>query len=290
MISKGDQRNQPIGPLANGQSVFVARESEARRLREAILKRQSLVLCGPAGIGKTALMAKVCSELPQDVARATLCLSSIDGLRSLLRGLLRELYAVGDPTLRRQLHVEGVRHDTFKAWLNSLITSRLKGALYRSMETGQYWVFLDHLPPLTHAMAKVVRELVWMRNTPVYLVARCLTPEDVGHIASLYWSESQRLRLGPLNEAASHKLLEVCIQQFGLAGLELEDFSEEVLSLSGRSPGALIEMCRLAADPRYHSGSGIKTKLIRIDYLMNLVGRNEHDDGKQGHCYTHRGE
>jgi hypothetical protein len=274
MISKGDQRNQPIGPLANGQSVFVDRESEAGRLREAILKRQSLVLCGPAGIGKTALMTKVCSELPQDVARATLCLSSIDGLRSLLRGLLWELYAVGDATLRRQLHTEGVRHDTFKAWLNSLITSRLKGALYRSMETGQYWVFLDHLPPLTHAVAKVIRELMWMRNTPVYLVVRGSGTEEAGQAVHLYWGERQRLAVGPLAEVAARQLLEFCVPRFGLAQMELDDFREEILELSGRNPGVIVAMCSLASQSRYHYGSRIKTKLLHIDHLMSLQGSN----------------
>ena len=267
-----------------GVTPFFDREQESRRLREAIERRESLLISGPPGIGKTALMAKVCSELPQDVARATLCLSSIDGLRSLLGGLLWELYAVGDPTLRRQLHTEGVRHDTFKAWLHSLITSRLKGALYRSMETGQYWVFLDHLPPLTHAVAKVIRELMWMRNTPVYLVVRGSGTEEAGQAVHLYWGERQRLAVGPLPVVPARQFLEFCIERFGLAQMELDDFGEEILELSGRNPGVIVAMCSLASQSRYHYGSRIKTKLLHIDYLMSLqglnVGAQKHGQGK----------
>ena len=42
-----------------------------------------------------------------------------------------------------------------------------------------------------------------------------------------------------------------------------------MLQLSGRIPGALIMMCALAAEPRYHYGAQIKTKLIHIDSLVS---------------------
>jgi hypothetical protein len=129
-------------------------------------------------------------------------------------------------------------------------------------------------PPLTLAVAKVVRELVWMRNTPVYLVARGSGPEEVGHAANMYWDERQRLILEPLHGSAARELLEWCIRRFGLARLNLDDFREAVLSMSGHNPGVLVKMCELAAEPRYHYGSRIKTRLIHIDCLMSLNGRN----------------
>lgn len=249
-------------------TLLVGRDVERARLRQAIEERRSLLMWGAAGIGKTALMAKVSSELPQDVARATLCLSSIHGLRPLLRALLRELHKAGDATLRQQLHAEGIREGTFKAWLNSLGTSQLKGALYRSVEKGQYRIVLDHMPPLTHAVSKVVKELVQMRNTPVFLLARGLGESEIGHVTDLYWCDRQRMSLGPLPERAARDLLEWCIRRFGLPRLELEGFSE-LLHLSGRNTGTLVKMCALAAEPRYQHGSQIKTKLLHIDTLVN---------------------
>jgi hypothetical protein len=112
-----------------------------------------------------------------------------------------------------------------------------------------------------------------MRNTPVYLVARGSGPEEVGDAANIYWNESQRLVLGPLQQSAARELLESCIRRFGLARLNLDGFREEVLSMSGHNPGVLVKMCELAAEPRYHYGSRIKTRLIHIDYLMSLNGR-----------------
>jgi hypothetical protein len=254
--------------------VIIGRKAESLRLHQAIRKRESLLICGPAGIGKTALLSKVLAEIPEDMTRSVISVDGLVGLQPFLRALLQRLHEAGDSTLRRQLRAEGVGGGGFKSWLKGQSTSRLKGAVYRSMQMASYWVFLDHVPPLTRAVGKVVRELVWMRNTPVYLLARGSSPEEVGHDANTYWDERQRLILGPLHESAARELLESCIRRFGLARLNLDDFRKKVLSMSGYNPGALVKMCELAAEPRYHYDSRIKTRLIHIDYLMSLNGRN----------------
>jgi hypothetical protein len=210
--------------------------------------------------------------LSGDVRRQSLRVDGIEGLQPLLRGLVEELYRAEDAPLRSRLRAEGVRSSIFKRWLAQQSTSLLKGEVYRAAETGGYTVFLDHVPPLTHAMAKVLRELIWMRNTPVCLVARGLGEEEVGHAAGLYWAGRQRLVLGPLPHAAARALLEICIRRFGVAKMDLGNFREEILKLSAGNPGAIVSMCRLAMDAKYHFGSRIKTKLVFIDCLMSLSG------------------
>ncbi len=261
----------PVSTAERG--LIIDRKAESHRLHQAIRQRESLLICGPSGVGKTTLISKVRVELPEGVAHSVISLDGLDGLQPFLRALLQNLHEAGDSTLRKQLRAEGVGGEGFKSWLKSQRTSRLKGAVYRSMQLASYWVFIDHVPPLTPAVGKVVRELVWMRNTPVYLVARGSGPEDVGHAANIYWGEHQRLILEPLHTPAARELLELCIRRFGLARPDLGDFREEVLSMSGYNPGALVTMCKLAAEPRYHYGSRIKTTLIQIDYLMSLNGR-----------------
>jgi hypothetical protein len=269
MISQGDQRNQPIGPLANGQSVFVDRESEARRLREAILKRESLVICGPAGIGKTALVSRVLSGLEPDLAQRSLYVSGASGLQPFLRRMLEALHCAGDQTLRCQLRSERICQADFRRWLKVQCSSRLKGSLYRALEGENYWVFLDHISALSHAMAKVLKEIVRMRNTPVYFVDRGLRTGEVGPLADVYWSDQQRLLLDPLPEPAARELLEGCIRKPGLERLDLKDFLADALRLSGRNPGVIVRMCALAAEPRYWYGSRIKTRLIYVDGLIH---------------------
>ena len=271
---QADQTSGAFPVSATGRALIVDRKAESLRLHQAIRRRESLLICGPAGVGKTTLISKVLAELPEDLARSAISVGGLVGLQPFLQALLQNLHEAGDSTLRKQLRAKGVGGGGFKSWLKSQSTSRLKGAVYRSMQLASYWVFLDHVPPLTLAVAKVVRELVWMRNTPVYLVARGSGPEEVGHAAKMYWNESHRLILEPLRESAARELLEWCIRRFGLARLNLDDFREAVLSMSGHNPGVLVKMCELAAEPRYHYGSQIKTRLIHIDCLMSLNGRN----------------
>ena len=186
---------------------LVGRVLEAQKLREALARRESLLIWGPAGIGKTALVMEVLNSLPSPLARSAIYLSGADGLQPLLRSLLSRLYEAGDSTLRRQLHAEGIHKGTFHSWLKSLSTSRLRGALYRSAEQAHYSIVLDHMPPLTHAVAKVIKELVQMRNTPVYILARGPSEAEVGQVTGLYWSDRQRLAARP---AAGERGASIC--------------------------------------------------------------------------------
>jgi hypothetical protein len=248
--------------------VFFNREAEAARLLAAIKERQSLLISGPAGIGKTRLIAEVIKSLPREQSESCIYLAAVAGLRPTLTGLLRNLWAREDPTLRRQMRADGFRSGDFKAWLKAQPSSHLKGTLYRSVERRSYWIFLDQVSVMTPPVAKVIRELVRMRDTPVYLVVRDLKATDAGHLLNLYWSEKHRVCLGPLPGTAARELLDSCVAHFGLSRLELSVFRPEVLRLSGRVPGAIVQMCALAAKPHYQSGLRPKTRLLHLDSLM----------------------
>jgi hypothetical protein len=270
MRARGDRPSPPVGLIAHGLRVFVDRESEARRLDEAIRTRENMMICGPAGTGKSALVLKVIHCLPPDLAARCLYPRGMKDLQDLLRQLVRGLYDLKDPNLHRQLRAEGISVLTFEAWLKGLSSSRLKGTLYRTVERGDYRVFFDHLPPLTHAVAKVIKELFWMRNTPVYLLVRDEVEQHIYQFNHFfYWGDRERLALQPLPAEAAAELLDSCIQRFGLAQFDLADFRAAVLDLSKRIPGAIIKMCALAADPRYQYESRIKIKSVYIDYLMS---------------------
>ena len=118
----------------------------------------------------------------------------------------------------------------------------MKGALYRTVERGDYRVFLDHLPPLTRAVAKVIKELFWMRNTPVYLLIRDELEQHLYQFYNFfYWGDRERLALKPLPPEAAAELLESCIERFGLAQFDLSDFREEALELSQANPRSHCE-------------------------------------------------
>ena len=64
---------------------FVDHEAETRRLRHAILNRESLVISGAAGVGKSALISKVIDELPESMTARCIRLPGMRDLQDLLR-------------------------------------------------------------------------------------------------------------------------------------------------------------------------------------------------------------
>jgi hypothetical protein len=263
------------------QSVLVGRRAECRQLNKAISNRESLLIWGPQDAGKTALVKAVIDGLPQKQSKDCIYWTGAASVRDLLGELLRLLYSAGDLIVRKKIRDDGAGETSLNHWLREQTSGRLKLLLYSAAQKGRYWFFLDHLPPATHAMARLMKELIWRCKTPVYLLARGCTRAEIGYAWSIYFTPQYHLRLGPLPESTSHELLEQCIWRYGLASLALEGFRADVLRLSGHIPGSIVKMCELAADPRYRCGDQVKIKLVHVDYLMQtgpayiqLVGRS----------------
>lgn len=273
----GTRMKNPLAHLHGSRSVpaapsfLVGREAECARLRQAILRRESLLILGAPGSGKTALVASTIAGLNGDLQSRCLYLSAFKGLQDFLRRVVERLHEAGDAILAGQLRSESVRRDKFKNWLGAQPSSRLKGALYRSADNTEYWVFLDRVTALTVAEGKVVRELARMRGTPVYFIAREYGGRATGLLSDLYWNPASRLWLGALSQRAARELLEYAIREHGLERFDLRDFRAEVLHLSGGLPGAILQMCGLATDPRYRYGNHIKTSLVYIDFRMAVA-------------------
>jgi hypothetical protein len=255
--------------MTNAHNIFVGRKKESRRLRKAILSRQSLMIAGVNDVGKTALIQNVIRELPPSTRKRCLYIGTFRDLRNLLERMVTLLYEAGDARLKSEFRAVGITKANLASQIGSLSSSRLRGMLYRVVQGNGYRIFLDHCPTLTTSVARVIKESFWMRQTPVYLVPSGAVEAEIAKAGRFfYWTDQQILRLGPLPAGAARKLIEHCVQEYGLAGLELDGFSDEVLELSHRTPGAIVAICRMAANPHYQFNSRVKTKLIHIDYMM----------------------
>jgi hypothetical protein len=255
--------------MTNADYIFVGREKESWCLSEAILSRQSLMIAGAKEVGKTALIQNVISELPPSTRKRCLHIGTFRDLHDLLERIVTRLYEAGDARLKSEFRTAGITKVNLASQMGCLSSSRLRGMLYRVVQGNGYRIILDHCPALTPSVARVIKELFWMRQTPVYRVPSGAVEAEIARAGRFfYWTDQQILRLGPLPVGAARKLIEHCIQEYGLEGLELDGFPEEVLELSHRVPGVIVAICRMAANPRYHFNSRVKTKLIQIDYIM----------------------
>ena len=276
MVS-GSERTSEKDP-----GVFLGREAELTRLRAAIKSRVGVAIWGPADAGKTTLVREALAHVPGAISRNAIHLRVAGPPHPALSALAGEMYARGDGLLAGKYRGESRRGEEFSRWAGRQTSLRLRGLLYRAAEAGRYWVFLDDVEGLTDAFARIVKELTTMRGTPVYLIATGYSERELGRAARLYWNDELRIGLGPLSLACARELLERCIRRFGLTRLDLEGFREAILRTSERLPGAIVKMCARAADPQYHYGNRIESRLLHVDYMMRFsyrAGRRAADAG-----------
>jgi hypothetical protein len=247
--------------------IFLDRQSELARLEEAIRKRESLLIWGAPNSGKSALVARALANLPERITRRCICARGNGAPQEILREIAQGF--VEDPMFRSKFRADTGFGASFAHWVKAQTSLRLRGLLYRAAGAGEYWIFLENLEPMTHMLARIIKELMLNQETPIYAVARGWTYSELGQGAQLYWNDQQRLHVGGLTLAVAKELLEMCIRRFGLERFDLEGFREDILEFSGLLPGAIVQMCAVAAGAHYHYEGRIKTKLVHVDYLMN---------------------
>ena len=247
--------------------IFLGRQSELARLQEAIRKRESLLIWGASNSGKSALVARALSNLPERITRRCVCACGNGAPQEILREIAQGF--VEDSLFRSKFRADTGFGASFSHWVKEQTSLRLRGLLYRAAGAGEYWIFLEDLVPMTHMLARIIKELMLNQETPIYAVAQGWTYSELGHGAQLYWNDRQRLHVGGLTLPVAKELLEMCIRRFGLERFDLEGFREDILDFSGLLPGAIFRMCAAAAGAHYHYEGRIKTKLLHVDYLMN---------------------
>jgi hypothetical protein len=246
---------------------LIGREAEMRQLRAALLKRQSRLIWGSSDAGKSFLIAKVLAELPENERRKCIWAGAASP-RQLVEHLICGLYLAGDPFVKKKVQADRCTDANLIRWISEQSALRLRGILFTAAEQGEYRFFVDQMPPASHTVAQLMKEIVHRTKTPVYFTGQGYSQAEIGHAWSLYWTDEYRIRLGPLSEAAARELMEISIQRFGLSSLDLDSFRARLLRVSGHLPGSIVKMCELAANPRYHYGDRVKLKLLHVDYLL----------------------
>jgi hypothetical protein len=244
------------------------RKEELQRLREAIRKRESLLIWGAPGAGKTALVQQALRQASEGADPTCVYLSGMRGLRELLERLTLALAEQHEhlPADARGLGAASARARA--RWLAGQTSRQLRSVILSALAQGDYRLFLDHVPPMSHATARFVKEITWRSETPAFLTARSHFQKDIGHAWSLYWTDRYRLKVGPLPVAAARKLFAYATRKYGLSPSQSKSVEADLLRPSERLPGRILKMCELAAQPQYQEGGAVKTGLVYVDYLM----------------------
>lgn len=237
---------------------------ERERLRAALALRESVLLIGPAGSGKSALIRAAMADGPPVPGIVFLRYSA--SLHRLLVDLTRSLIAAGHQPLLGLAHPDS---DLGK-WLSHQTSVHLKGLLWTAFEAEPGTLVIDGVDGGSFPMYRFLQRLYFAPGMAIVASAR--NSGSLGALSRLFWDPRQTIPMRPLKDADARRLFDLSADRFGLGRLDVKDFREKALESAHGNPGQIIEMCRLASDPRYVSGTHIKFGPLRIDVLMKFPG------------------
>ena len=94
----------------------------------------------------------------------------------------------------------------------------------------------------------------------------------LGELHRLFWDPRRTVQVTPLSDQEASTLFDLAADRLGLREFDLADFRPRVLDDAKGNPGQIVEMCRMARDPQYHSGQHILFAPLRIDLMARYLG------------------
>lgn len=235
--------------------------SERKRVFDAVEKRESVLLLGPRGCGKTTVIRSVLGNR-DDVIYLCYSPNLHVLLLSLTRALLHERHSYFRPVLSK--------HSDPESWLSRQTSIHLKGVLWNALEAEPRTIILDGVDGASHPVYRFLQRVYFTRGMALLAAAR--DSVALGSLGRLFWHPEKTIHFKHLTEHEAGQLFEIAADRFRLGELEIEEFRQKVLQAANGNPGQIVQMCRLAANPQYISGKHIKFAPLRIDAMMKFLG------------------
>lgn len=242
---------------------LVGLKTERQRLMTAYRKKQRLVILGAAGSGKSALITGTLAALePQ---QDTIVIPYSASLHHLLIDLSRALLDMEHSAFLKLARFG----DDREKWLSQQTSVHLRGLIWTAFEAEPRVIVLDGVSAAGFPTYRFLQRLSFTKG--MGLIASARDPVSLGALSRLFWDPRNVMRIPPLNESDAKQLFDMAIRHFELNHLVIPEFREKAIDAAQGNPGQLIEMCKLATNPMYASGTHIKFAPLRIDALMRFI-------------------
>lgn len=223
----------------NKSFAFFGRKREIDELRALYALRKHVIVVSLAGVGKTALLAKIRQSCPLLVCEETSSLRRI--CDSLERQLGRAHYKLN--VIERK--------------------NRLLAYLIRRGEP----VAFDHV---AHSVPRVARFIAHLaEQIPIWIACRSDRPHEIGHI----WPELYRfarIELTPLTEVETRMLIDEAVAQ-GNIQADARKHTDELHRMSGGNPRVLEELLIELSAREYKVDDSFGLDLLDLDRRIHEV-------------------
>ena len=239
---------------------LVGMAKEKQRLIRAFNNREPIMVMGCPGSGKTRLIKESLAS-----NKSVLFIGWQQPLHALLVALARALIATHHADFLRRAKLSTDRN----AWLANQTSIHLKGLLWSALENLPVPIVLDGISGSSLPTYRFLQRIYYTPGMALFGASR--DSSSLGALGRLFWHPANLLKLPPLREPEAGRLFEEAAGHFGLRDLNLNEFRKKVLASARGNPGQIIEMCRLAAEPKYVSGRYVKFSLLRIDAMTKFA-------------------
>jgi AAA ATPase domain len=220
---------------------FVGRRKEMVQLRQAYAARCHLLIVGPPGIGKSALLRQARQQFPLLLCEET------SSLRRIFESLERQF----GWTCRKMNVIER--------------KNRLLPYLARRAEL----VVFDSVAMTPPRVARFIQNLI--DRVPVWIGCRSTQPKEIGAVWQ-YLYRFDRLELRPLSLKDTETWIRVAVKA-GRAPANTRDHTAQLHRLAVGNPRVLEELLIELASRQYHLEDSFDRKLLDLDRrIHNITG------------------
>lgn len=246
-------RGKPEEQSSTGQ--LVGRVKIVKTLLDHLSQAKSVMLMGPPGIGKTAILREVAGRARQapDIRRPIYC-GQASTLKTTLRSIAEELLVQERPATRQRL--------------GTLSIPKLRRLVMPRLRSGKYSVLLDHIGQVRGAYAAFLEGLAEHRNIPIIAAVRSLDHSETGWMWWVGWN-FPRIEVPPLGSDEARQLIALSLDRAKVSLPDREEFIRDLIRLAEGNPRMIIRTCEMARASTYQVGGRTKLPLLLLDLKLH---------------------